>query len=60
MSRYSYKYETFSTASDKFDEDFTAYLNKRSGDHWRVMDCSYCHGAADGKSYASCMFERKS
>ena len=56
---YSYKYETFRAQTGKFDKDFTAYLNERSADKWRVRHCNYCHGSSDGKVYASCMFERK-
>ena len=57
---YSYKYETFRADSGEFDRQFTAYLNERAGDHWRVKHCNYCHGSSDGKMYASCMFERSS
>jgi hypothetical protein len=58
--RYNYKYETFRADDGKFNQDFSAYLNERASDNWRVMQCSYSHGCSDGKSYASCLFERKS
>lgn len=57
---YRYNYETFRAKSGAFDKDFTAYLNERANDGWRVKDCSYCHGSESKKVYASCMFERKS
>jgi len=55
---HTYKYETFRVAIGDFDKQFTSYLNERAGDEWQVRHCNYCHGASDGKMYASCMFER--
>ena len=57
---YSYKYETFRAKGDEFDRNFTAYLNERASENWRVKHCNYCHGSSDDHMYASCMFEQKS
>ena len=56
---YSYKYETFRADVCDFDKHFTQYLNERASRKWRVKHCNYCPGTTDGKTYASCMFERK-
>lgn len=56
---YRYNYETFGAESKEFDERFTHYLNAKGDDHWRVKHCNFCHGAENGNSYASCLFERK-
>ena len=58
--RYNYKYETFRADSGDFNKHFTAYLNERASDNWRVKECSYCHGSENKKVYASCMFEQES
>lgn len=54
-----YLYETFNSETDKFDKEFTEFLNKKRKDHWKVKDCSYCHDNDLSKMWASCIFERK-
>jgi hypothetical protein len=56
---YRYSYETFSAASDRFDHEFSGYLNDKGSKNWRVMHCNYCHGTDDDRMHAACMFERQ-
>ncbi|MEN6441256.1 MAG: hypothetical protein ABFD97_22020 [Syntrophobacter sp.] len=55
-----YKFETFSSDSSSFDQDFTSFLNTRRSESWKVKHCSYCHDNDMKKSYASCIFKKKS
>ncbi len=54
-----YKFETFSSGSDSFDQDFTNYLNSKGNDSWKVKNCTYCHDNEMKKIYASRIFKRK-
>lgn len=56
----NYLYETFTAQAGEFDGKFTDYLNQKSVDQWKVKDCSYCHDTENQKTYASCLFKRKS
>ncbi len=55
-----YKFETFSADASSFDQDFTNFLNSKRRDSWKVKTCTYCHDDAVSKTYASCIFKRKS
>ncbi|MFZ2446753.1 MAG: hypothetical protein WAW37_10375 [Syntrophobacteraceae bacterium] len=54
-----YKFETFSSGSDTFDQDFTSFLNSKASDFWKVKNCTYCHDNEGKKIYASCIFKKK-
>lgn len=54
-----YHYETFSSESGEFDHSFTDFLNRKSGEDWKVKSCSYCYDAVGSKITASCIFKRK-
>jgi hypothetical protein len=54
-----YKFETFSSDSSSFDQDFSNFLNSKCAESWKVRNCSYCHDNDMKKTYASCIFKRK-
>ena len=55
-----YSFETFSSDASSFDRDFTSFLNTKAGECWKVKSCSYCHDNTSQKTFASCLFKRKS